>query len=187
MPQRHRTPMTRKSRARLSAFLQQKRAARRRSKRVTSVEVDTLAPVGFWFSPQRHGLTVEQCKIATEVLRRRNREQPIRGMSKQAQFRRVLRVAGVLSAVKGGRVGNAHFGHSLHGHRGGNVMRDHALVHLRSIAPLGAQAAQAARESRRVLQAWEQRQSHQSAYEAWQQDLAAWPQQEQTQRPFLAW
>jgi hypothetical protein len=169
--------MTRKQRTQLSAFIERKRRARRRATRATSVQVDALAPVGFWFSPQRHGLTVEQCKIATEVLRRRNREQPIRGISKQAQFRRALRIGGIISAVKGGRVGNAHFGYRLHGHRGGNVMRDHALGHLRTIAPLGARVAQAAREGQKALEAWEQRQSQPQSYEAWQQDLAAWPQQ----------
>jgi hypothetical protein len=110
-------------------------------------------------------------------------------MSKQAQFRRALRIGGIISAVKGGRVGDAHFGYQLHGHRGGNVMRDHALHHLRTIAPLGARAAQAAREGRQGLQAWEQRQRHPETYETWQQELAAWPQQEQMQMPkdFMEW
>jgi hypothetical protein len=151
--------------------------------------VDAYEPVGFWFSPARHGLSVEQCRTANQLLRRRNQEHPIRGMSKQAQFRRALRIAGILSAVKGGRVGDPHFGYRLHGHRGGNVMRDHALHHLRTIAPRRRQAAQAAREGRQVLKAWQQRQSQPQSYAAWQQDLVTGQPQERPQMPkdFLAW
>src|SRR3989442_15885150 len=53
---------------------------------------------------------LEQCKIATALLRRRDRESPIRGTSNRAQFRRALRIAGIVSAVKGGRVGNRSWG-----------------------------------------------------------------------------
>jgi hypothetical protein len=178
--------MTRKQRTQLSAFLRQKRATRRRAKRASTVEVDTHEAVGFRFTPGRHGLTLEQCRLANQVLRRRNQEQPIRGMSKQAQFRRALRIAGIISAVKGDRVGDAHFGYRLHGHRGGNVMRDHALHHLRAIAPLGARAAQAAREGRQALQAWEQRQCQPETYAAWQSELVAGAQQEQP-KDFMAY
>jgi hypothetical protein len=132
-------------------------------------------------------LTVEQCKIATEVLRRRNREHPIRGISKQAQFRRALRIGGIISAVKGGRVGNAHFGYRLHGHRGGNAMRDHALHHLRTIAPRGARVAQAAREGRQMLKDWEQRQSAPETYAAWQRSLTEGPWEMGQQQDFMAY
>jgi hypothetical protein len=178
--------MTRKQRTQLSAFIRQKRATRRRSQRDTSVEVDS-APVGFWFTPQRHGLTPAQCRVANQVLRRRQQERPIRGMSKQARFRMSLRIAGILSAVKGGRVGNSHFGYQLHGHRGGKAMRDHALLHLRAIAPLGARAAQAAREGRQVLKAWAQRQRHPQRHEDWPQHVGTGPRQESMPKDFMAW
>jgi hypothetical protein len=178
--------MTRKQRAQLSTFIQRKRRSRRRSKQDTSVEMDTSAPLGGWFTPACHGLTLEQCRVANRLLQRRNQAQPIRGASPQARFRRAQRHAGILSAVRNGRVGNAHFGYWLHGHRGGNVMRDHALHHLRAIAPRGRQAAQAAREGRKVLKAWEQRQSAPQSYAEWQQDLAVGPQQEQP-KDFMDW
>ena len=109
--------MTRKQRTQLSGFIRRKRIARReqertarRARRTTSLELEVYEPIGFHFSPRRHGLTLEQCKIATALLRRRNRESPIRGTSKQAQFPRALRVAGIVSAVRNGRVGNARWG-----------------------------------------------------------------------------
>jgi len=40
--------------------------------------------------------------------------------------------------------------------KGGNAMRDHALQHLRAIAPLGRQAAKATREGKRAVEVWEQ-------------------------------
>ncbi len=172
--------MTRTQRLQLKDFIQQKRRVRRQQAhaarragcnfaRDTALELglrgvthatmeafeEDSGPVGFHFSPQRHGLTWEQCQMADWLLRRANARRPIRGAHQQAQFRHALRIAGIISAVKGGRVGNSHFGYSLHGHRGGNVMRDHALHHLRAIAPLGRQAAQAAREGRKALKAWE--------------------------------
>jgi hypothetical protein len=66
-------------------------------------------------------------------------------------------------------------------------MRDHALHHLRTIAPLGARAAQAAREGRKRLKAWQQRQSQPQTYEAWQSELAAGAQQERQPRDLMAW
>ena len=41
------------------------------------------------------------------------------------------------------------------GKRGGNVMRDHAGSHLRAIARRGGEAAKAARERKKALEAWE--------------------------------
>ena len=163
--QKQLSPMSRKQRAQLGAFVRRKRTARRAVcdlKRDTSLELglrdvthQPYEPVGFHFIPRRHGLTLEQCRLATQLLRRANRERPITARGKRGQFLKALRIAGVVSAVKGGRVGNSHFGYSLHGHRGGNVMRDHALHHLRAISPRGRHAAQAARERKKALQHWE--------------------------------
>jgi len=170
--------MTRKQRTQLGAFIRQKRSARRRSKRDNSVELDSNEQVGFAFTPQRHGLLPEQCRTANQLLRRRDRESPIRGTSKQAQFRRALRVAGIVSAVKGGRVGNSHFGHKLHGHRGGRIMALHG-------APILAENRQRIQERRQFDKVWEQRQSQPQSYEAWQQAIVEWPVQ-QSPTDFMA-
>jgi len=188
--------MTRTQRTQLSAFIQRKRRVRReraRAARRTVREGESAtspglayAPIGFWFSPRRHGLTIEQCRLATALLRRRNRASPIRGTSKQAQCRRALRIAGIVSAVRGGRVGNARWGRSMGATKGSNAMRDHALQHLRAIAPLGRQAAQAKREGRRAQKVWDRQQRQPETYEAWQQAIAAWP-VEQYPKDFMSY
>jgi hypothetical protein len=89
-----------------------------------------------------------------------------------------LRIAGIVSAVRNGRVGNTRWGRLMAATKGGNAMRDHALHHLRAIAPLGAQAAQAKREGKQVQEAWERRQSKPQTYEQWQQALVEWPVQQ---------
>ena len=73
------------------------------------------------------------------------------------------------------------------GKRGGKALRDQRPQHLCTISPLGRVAAAAAREGRKALKVWKQRQSHPQTYEDWQQDLAAWPQQEQMPKDFMAW
>jgi hypothetical protein len=166
--------MSRTQRTQLNAFVQRKRRARRAT-RATSLELDVAAPVGFWFSPARDGLSVEQCRTANRLLRQRNQAQPIRGASKQAHFRRALRIAGIKSAVLGGRVGNSGWGRSMVATKGGNALRDHAPLHLQRIAPLGARAAQAAREGRKRLKAWEQRQRTPQTYTEWQRSLTEEP------------
>src|SRR5262249_13070739 len=139
-------------------------------------------PVGH-FGPQ-YGLTPAQAWEASRLLARANRLRPIRG--RHAERRHRLRMGGIISAVLGGRVGSSAFGRSLHGHRGGNVMRDHALVHLRAIAPLGARAAQAAREGKQMLKDWEQRQSAPETYVAWQRSLTAGPAATGTHQSFMS-
>ncbi len=146
-------PMNQTQSAKLRAFIRQKRRARREQartarravrdvKRGSSLELalrgvthPSYEPIGFWFSPARHGLSLEQCRLATALLRRRDRDNPIRGTSKQSQFRRALRVAGIVSAVRNGRVGNARWARSMVATKGGNAMRDHALHHLRAVSP----------------------------------------------------
>src|SRR6185369_6558328 len=83
-----------------------------------------------------------------QLLNRANRLRPLRGPDAQARF--ALRMAGIIAAVKGGRVGNSAFGRKLHGHRGGKVMARWGLRHLRAIAPIGNQAAAAKRQGRKV-------------------------------------
>jgi hypothetical protein len=116
------------------------------------VERDAYYPKGH-FGPQ-HGLTPAQAWEAQQLLNRANRLRPLRGPDAQARFG--LRMGGIIAAVKSGRVGNSAFGRKLHGHRGGKVMARHALHHLRTIAPLGSQAAAAKRQEKKVPQDAEQ-------------------------------
>jgi hypothetical protein len=105
------------------------------------------APVGC-FGPQHH-LTPEQAWEAQQRLTKANRERPIQG--KHAQQRYARRIAGIISAVRHGRINNSRWGRRMLATKGGNTMRDHALHHLRTIAPLGAEAAQAARERQKAF------------------------------------
>ena len=109
---------------------------------------DAYYPKGH-FGPQ-HGLTPMQAWEAQQLLNRANRLRPLRGPDAQARF--ALRMGGIITAVKSGRVGNSAFGRQLHGHRGGKVMARHALHHLRAIAPLGSQAAAAKRQGQQAQQ-----------------------------------
>ena len=110
-------------------------------------------PKGY-FGP-KHGLTPAQAWTAQQLLNDANRHRPLRGPDAQARF--ALRMAGIISAVKQGRVGNSTFGRSLHGHRGGKVMARWGVRHLRAIAPLGSQAAAAKRQEKKALQDAKQR------------------------------
>src|SRR5262249_43869542 len=114
------------------------------------------------FGPE-HGLTPAQ---AWEAEQRLQRKRPFRGP--HAQQKEAARIAGIVSSVRRGRVGNSGWGRSMLATKGGNAMRDHALHHLRTIAPVGARAAQAAREGRKIQKAWEQRQRVPATHEAWQ-------------------
>jgi hypothetical protein len=106
-------------------------------------------PVGH-FGPE-HGLTPAQAWDAQQLLNRANRLRPLRGPDAQARF--ALRKAGIIAAVKQGRVGNSAWGRHMHGKRGGKVMARWGLRHLRAIAPLGSQAAAAKRQAEQALQA----------------------------------
>jgi hypothetical protein len=118
--------------------------------------------------------------VANRLLRQRNQAQPIRGASPQARFRRAQRHAGILSAVKNGRVGDTHFGYRLHGHRGGRVMAMHGA----HILAENRERIQARRHALKAVP--QQRQSQSQSYEAWQQELAVGPQQEQP-KDFMAY
>jgi len=130
----------------------------------------THYPKGY-FGPQ-HGLTPAQAWTAQQLLNRANRLRPLRGPDAQARF--ALRLGGIITAVKSGRVGNSAFGRQLHGHRGGKVMARHALHHLRRIAPLGSQAAAAKRQEKKVPQAT------QDALPRWGESVGNMPWTEET-------
>lgn len=180
--------------ARLHAYAKAQRRTRRRARQAGSLgrgpaptawraaERAAPDPVGY-FGPQ-HGLTPAQASEANRLLARANRLRPLRG--RYAAQRSAARIAGIISAVKGGRVGNARFGRSLHGHRGGRVMAVHALHHLRAIARLGRQAAPAKRAGKQVQQAWDRQQRQAPTYEAWQQAIVEWP-VEPSPKDFMAW
>ena len=139
---------------RLHQHTQTKRTAKRTTPPPTPSEpsagetTDRAAhyPVGH-FGP-KHGLTPAQAWDAQQLLNRANRRRPLRGPDAQARF--ALRMAGIIAAVKGGRVGNSAFGRQLHGHRGGKVMARWGVRHLRAIAPIGSQAAAAKRQGQKV-------------------------------------
>jgi hypothetical protein len=99
------------------------------------------------FGPQ-HGLTPEQARLAqqcfTRALERRRREgRPWKGPWLAAI------VAGVVSSVKGERVGSTVWGRCMFGRRGGLTMARHAPHHLRAIAAAGARASVIARARRK--------------------------------------
>lgn len=102
-----------------------------------------------------HGLTPAQAWEAQQLLNRANRRRPLRGHDAQARF--ALRMAGIIAAVKQGRVGNSAWGRRMHGKRGGKVMARWGLHHLRAIAPLGSQAAAAKRQAQKARKDPEQR------------------------------
>jgi len=102
-------------------------------------------PVGH-FGP-KHGLTPAQAWDAQQLLNRANRRRPLRGPDAQARF--ALRMAGIIAAVKGGRVGNSAFGRKLHGHRGGKVMARWGYVISERLRPWGARRPRPSARRRR--------------------------------------
>ena len=136
------------------------------------------------FGPQ-HGLTPTQAWQAEQLLRRANARRPITG--KNAQQRRARRIQGIVSAIRNGRTGNAAWGRSMLGKKGGNVLRDHAKSHLRAIARRGGEAAKAARANKKAVEHWEKTGEvlplapHETGQIAPSMD--AW----QAGRPFLLW
>lgn len=94
-----------------------------------------------------HGLSPAQVQLAQQCLtlaihRRRKEARPCKGPWMAAM------VAGVISPVKSGRVGNSSWGWRMHGKRGGLAMARHALHHLRAIAPAGGRASALSRTRR---------------------------------------
>jgi hypothetical protein len=102
------------------------------------------------FGPQ-HRLTLEQARLAQQRLtlairRRRQEGRPCKGPWLAAIL------AGIVSAVKHGRVGNSAWGWSMHGKRGGQSMARHGLYKLREISPAGVRASLIARDRRKAEQ-----------------------------------
>jgi hypothetical protein len=97
-----------------------------------------------------HGLTPAQAWKAQQLLNRANRHRPLPRPDAQARF--ALRMAGIIAAVKQGRVGNSAWGRRMHGKRGGKVMARQGVHHLRAIAPLGSRTAAVQRQEKKARQ-----------------------------------
>ena len=141
--------MRQQVRQQLSRFIARKRMTDdRNARRRTSPDLGVSRQARLVFSPAKHGLSWAQCQVAARLLARANQQRPLTGSPKRVQFLRSLRIAGILSSVKGNRVGNRRWGKRMMGKRAGKVMRDHALAHLRSYAPIAHLAAMVAKERR---------------------------------------
>ena len=171
--------------ARLHAYTRRKRApARQRHRKCDSLglgantseqcwreaELAAHYPVGL-FGPQ-HGLSMEQAILANRLWDRATRRKPLRDLKRLS-----LRLNGIIVAVRSGRVGNSAFGRSLHGHRGGNTMRDHG-------AHILAANRRRIQEQRQALKKGEEHQYTQTPLE---QEIEAWQQEQWRPKNFLAW
>src|SRR5262245_40165224 len=121
-----RTPLTQKKRAQLT---EHPRAG-------GSLELASAGPVGLRFTEARHGLTPAQCVQANQRLRHLERARPIWEQGARGNALCALRIAGIISSVKGGRVGNRRWGKRMMGKRAGKVMALHGLAHLRQWSPI---------------------------------------------------
>jgi hypothetical protein len=135
-----------------------------------SLELDETASPAADLSPPyhvghfdaRHKLTPEQAWLAEQLLRRKP---PFRGP--HAQPREARRRAGIISAVRNGRVSSTHWGHRMLAKRGGLALAAHA-PHILQANREGILAR------RHALKAVQQRQP-QTPFEAWQQSLTDGP------------
>jgi hypothetical protein len=111
---------------------------------------------------------------------------PFRGP--HAQQKEAARIAGIISSVRQGRVGNSRWGRKMLARRGGLAMAAHGLHLLREIAPRGGQAAAAARALKKATAHWERTGEPLplGPHEAGEIPV---PQQPNTwqDRPFMAW
>jgi hypothetical protein len=120
-------------------------------------------PVGH-FGPE-HGLNPQQAWQAEQILRAKP---AFHGPHRQQ--REAARIRGIAVSVRTGKVGNSGWGRSMLATKGGNALRNHAPMHLHALAQLGTKAAQMAREGKRRLKAWQQRQP-QTEFAAFQRSL----------------
>jgi hypothetical protein len=167
--------------ARLHAHTRQKRATtRQRHRKRDSLGLGANTPEQDWheaelaahypvglFGPQ-NGLSLAQAILANRLWDRATRRKPLRDLKRLS-----LRLNGIIVAVRSGRAGNSAFGRSLHGHRGGNAMRDH-----------GARILKANREQRRQQQAWDTQMAPQTSLD---EQIAQWQQEQWQPKNFLAW
>jgi hypothetical protein len=94
------------------------------------------------FGPQ-HGLTPEQAWLADRLLAEKQRDRPLRGCYL------ALRMGGIVSAVKGGRIRNSRWGRLMLATRGGRMLARKAPDHLRRISERGVLARRFRADMRR--------------------------------------
>ena len=140
--------MTSRQRMSLTTFIHAKRQRARGPTSPSEVRDSAESYSVGHFGPQ-HGLTPRQAWIAQQLLNRANQRRPLRGSGRSVRFRRALRIAGIVSAVKRGVVGNSRWGRSMLARRGGQTLARHAVDHLRRISPLGVRTRMMKRMSRR--------------------------------------
>ena len=99
-------------------------------------------PVGFFGA--RHGLSPAQAREAQRLF-----DQATARRGRVKGRRLALRMGGIVSAILGGRVGNATWGLFMLAARGGKTLARHAPHHLRAISRRGVEARQALKEMRR--------------------------------------
>jgi hypothetical protein len=127
------------------------------------------------FGPE-HGLNPEQAWLAEQILKQKP---PFRGP--HAQQREARRIAGIVSAVRNGRVSSAHWGHSMLAKRGGLAVAAHAPQVL-------ARNREGILARRRALRAWQQRHPEpQTEFEAWQRSITVTPWEMGSQQNFMAY
>jgi len=129
--------MTARQRMSLNTFIHAKRGRRMRGPTSPSEVRDSADAYSVGHFGPQHGLTPGQAWIAQQLLNRANQRRPIQGNGRSVRFRRALRIARIVSAVKRGVVGNSRWGRLMLARRGGQTLARHALGHLRRISPLG--------------------------------------------------
>lgn len=139
--------MTSRQRMSLTKFIHAKRRRARGTTSPCEVRDSSESYSVGHFGPQ-HGLTPRQAWQAQQLLNRANQRRPIRGSGRSVRFRLALRIAGIVSAVKRGVVGNSRWGRSMLARRGGHALARHALDHLQRISPLGVRTRTMNRMSR---------------------------------------
>ena len=140
--------MTSRQRLSLTTFIHAKRSGRTRGPTSPSEVRDSADAYSVGHFGPQHGLTPGQAWIAQQLLNRANQRRPFRGSGRSVRFRRALRIAGIVSALKRGVVGNSRWGRSMLARRGGQTLARHALDHLRRISALGVRTRTMNRMSR---------------------------------------
>jgi hypothetical protein len=104
---------------------------------------------------EKYGLTPEQALLAEQRLHLANLRRPLTGPDVARRYG--LRLGGILTAIRLGRVGNRRFGKQLHGHHGGNAVKRYRLQHLRRLPRLGLEAQQNRRDAQHRHQEYDSR------------------------------
>lgn len=102
-----------------------------------------------------HGLTPAQMWQAQQLLARAEQRDRAEQRERLKGPRFAARIAGIISAVKHGRVGNRAWGVRMQARHGGLTMLSHARHHLREISPAGVRASVSARSGRKAAVAFE--------------------------------